>query len=102
MLAVLVFASPASAQTPDDGFLATLGELRDASFLDKEAIVGRLSASGHASVHPVLTALLEDRLYFRTSDQKIFIIKTADESLTSWTLSTRCRSRRRAQPRATT
>ena len=31
-----------------------------------------------ASVRPVLTALLEDRLYYRNSDQKIFIVKSAD------------------------
>ena len=46
-------------------FLATLGELRDASFDDKDKIVERLAQSGHPSVRAVLTAFLEDRLYFR-------------------------------------
>ena len=31
-----------------------------------------------SSVRAVLTALLESRLYFRNSDQKVFIVKTAD------------------------
>ena len=59
-------------------FLSTLGELREATYSDKAAIVERLSQSGHPSVRAVLTALLEDRLYFRNSDQKVFIVKSAD------------------------
>ena len=67
------------AQSPQDAtFLATLGELREASYSDKATIVERLSQTSHPSVRAVLTALLEDRLYFRNSDQKIFIVKTAD------------------------
>jgi urea transport system permease protein len=69
----------AQAQTTDAGFLATLGELREASFPDKEQIVERLSESRHASVRPVLAAWLEDRLYVRAGDQKIFILKSADD-----------------------
>jgi urea transport system permease protein len=71
---------PATAQSPNDAsFLSTLNELREASYSDKENIVERLSQSGHPSVRAVLTALLEDRLYFRNSDQKVFIVKTAGE-----------------------
>jgi hypothetical protein len=70
---------PATAQSPNDAsFLSTLNELREASYSDKENIVERLSQSGHPSVRAVLTALLEDRLYFRNSDQKVFIVKTAE------------------------
>ncbi len=73
------FLQPSQAQSPNDNsFIATLGELRDASYADKEGIVERVSKSGHPSVRAVLTAILEDRLYFRNSDQKIFIVKTAD------------------------
>ena len=81
LLAVLWFAAPALAQSNDEGFLAAIGGLREASFPDKEAIVNTLSESGHPSARPVLSALLEDRLYVRTSDQKTFIAKSADESL---------------------
>ncbi len=62
----------------DATFLSTLGELREASYSDKANIAERLSQTGHPSVRAVLTALLDDRLYFRNSDQKIFIVKAAD------------------------
>jgi urea transport system permease protein len=83
VLAVVLFGSPVLAQSRDDGFLATLGELREASYPDKAKIVERLSESGHPSADAVLTAFLEDRLYFRTADQKIFIVKSADDQLTT-------------------
>src|SRR5262249_16891905 len=67
------------AQSPSDaGFLATLGELREATFADKENILERLSKTGHASIRPVLTAFMEDRLYFRNEDQKVFIVKSTE------------------------
>src|SRR5580704_12497745 len=69
----------APAQTPKDtSFLTTLGELREASYADKANIVERLSQGGHPSVGPVLTAFMEDRLYFRNTDQKIVIAKSAE------------------------
>ncbi len=81
MIVVLLLASrsagPAYAQSPSDAaFVATLGELRDASFADKDAIVQKLAQSGHPNVRAVLTALQEDRLYFQNDDQKVFLIKT--------------------------
>jgi urea transport system permease protein len=83
LLLVLLLAPwdmvPANAQTPKDAmFLSTLGELRDASYSDKEGIVERLGQTGHPSVRTVLTALIEERLYFRNTDRKIFIAKSAD------------------------
>src|SRR6202040_2975453 len=36
LLAAFLFAPHALAQSQDDGFLAALGELREASYLDKE------------------------------------------------------------------
>ncbi len=80
LLLTLWAAIAARAQTPKDAsFLSTLGELREASYTDKAAIAERLSQTGHSSVRAVLTALLEDRLYYRNGDQKIFIVKTADD-----------------------
>jgi urea transport system permease protein len=55
-----------------------LGELREA-YADKQNIVERLGETGHPNVRPVLTAFMEDRLYFRNSDQKVFIARVADE-----------------------
>ena len=44
-------AGPGYAQSPSDTtFLATLGELRDATFDDKDKIVERLAESGHPNV----------------------------------------------------
>jgi len=71
--------SSGHAQSPGEAsFLSTLGELREAAFADKEVIVERLSKSGHPSVRAVLTAFMEDRLYFRNEDQKILIVKTTE------------------------
>src|ERR1700749_4257136 len=67
------------AQSANDArFLSTLGELREADYSSKAGIIQQLSQTGHASVRPVLTALLEERLYFRNNDRKIFIVKAAD------------------------
>jgi urea transport system permease protein len=81
LLLVLLLAPwvPAYAQTPKDAmFLSTLGELREASYSDKEGIIERLGQTGHPSVRAVLTALIEGRLYFRNTDRRIFIAKSAD------------------------
>ena len=79
LLVTLGGAFPVYAQSPSDAsFLSALGELREATYSDKASIAGRLSQSGHASVRAVLTALLEGRLYFRNSDQKVFIVKSAE------------------------
>ena len=70
---------PIDAESPSDAaFLSSLGDLREAAFTDKEAIVERLSKTGHPSIRSVLTAFLEDRLYFRNSDQKVFIVKSTE------------------------
>ena len=67
------------AESPNDAaFLATLGELREATYSDKASIVEKLSQAGHPSVRAVLTALLEDRLYYRNHDGEIFIVKSAE------------------------
>ncbi len=81
LLAWVLVSAPASAQSAADRFLAALSELRDASFLDKEAAAERVIATGNRGALPALTALLEDRLYFRQQDQQVVIVKTADESL---------------------
>ena len=81
LLACFFVAAAGFAQSPGDVFVSTLGELREASFADKEAIADRLLASGHPSAQAVMTALLEDRLYTRNADQAVFIVKSVDDSL---------------------
>ena len=81
LVIVTAAAPPAAAQSPDDELRAAVGRLRGTSFAEKEAVVEQIVATAHRSVLPVLTALLEDRLYERTSDQTIVIVRVADESL---------------------
>jgi urea transport system permease protein len=91
LLLALLIASPSShaplvAQTPDEAFSTALGELREATFLDKEAIAERMIAGGHPRARDVLTAFLEDRLYVRNADQTIFIVKTTEGDTGSFEL----------------
>ena len=86
LLAFVLAALPAAAQSPDDGLRAALARLPGTSFTEKEAVVEQIVATGHRSVLPVLTALLEDRLYERTADQGVVIVRVADESLTAMEL----------------
>ncbi len=78
-------APPATPQLPE-GFSASISALREASFADKETLAEKILASGHPSASAVLAALLEDRLYYRNDDQKVFVLKSGDESLASWDL----------------
>ena len=77
LLAVCFLGLPVSAQaqTDNDGFRAVVAELGDANFREKESIAERLLATGHASARAVLTALLEDRVFFRQQDQQPFIVE---------------------------
>jgi urea transport system permease protein len=85
LLAACLVALPASAQNADDNFRAVLAELREASFADKESIAERLIATGHMSARPVLTSLLDDRLFVK-ADQQIVIARSAEETLTTYEL----------------
>jgi urea transport system permease protein len=83
LLAAGLCTAPALAQPRDDEVRAALGELPRASFAEKERIVERLGARGDPSIRPALAALLDDRLFVRQSDQHVFIVKSADDSLAS-------------------
>src|SRR5882762_7082511 len=80
LLALWGMGTVQAQSSNDTSFLSMLGELREATYSDKANIVERLSQSGHPSVRAVLTAMFEDRLYFRNNDQKAFIVKTAEGS----------------------
>jgi urea transport system permease protein len=81
VLAVSAVSGSAFAQAPssDAQFTATLGELREADYADKETIIDRLVATGHRNTLAVLTAMLEDRLYHRNSDQAMVITRTPED-----------------------
>jgi urea transport system permease protein len=83
LIGASLFAAPARAQPVAGDLRAALGELSAASFAEKEQIVERLGARGDPSLRPVLAALLENRLFVRQSDQRIFIVTSADDTLAS-------------------
>jgi urea transport system permease protein len=62
----------------DASFISALNQLPQATYEQKTGIVEQIGRSGHRSVRAVLTALLEQRLYYRNRDQKIFIAKSPD------------------------
>ena len=88
LVPLLLPAAPAAAQPAQvpaaDAFLAALNELPDAGYADKEAIVGRLVETGHPGTAAVLTAMLQDRLYVRTSDRRVLITTSADDTQASF------------------
>ena len=88
LLAVCSLGLPVSAQAQidDDGFRAVVAEFGDANFREKESIAERLIDTGHASARAVLTALLEDRFFFRQQDQQPFIVESTDENLSAYAL----------------
>src|SRR5215472_6259271 len=77
-VALLTVGSAHGQKLDDAGFLAAVGELREASYSDKAAIAQRLIQSGHPRVRAVLTALLEDRLAFRNADNRAVLLKSAE------------------------
>jgi len=85
-MAALAAAAPVRAQPADTAFVTALGELPDAGFADKEAIITRLVETGHPSTGAVLTAMLEDRLYVRASDRRVFITTSADDTQPAFSL----------------
>jgi urea transport system permease protein len=80
LLSALWGVATLHAQTSDETFLATLGELREADYVAKVGIVERLTQAGHSNLRPVLNAFLEDRLFFRNDTQQIVLVKAAEDT----------------------
>jgi urea transport system permease protein len=78
LLSALWSAAALHADTRDEGFLATLGELREAEYSDKAAIVERLVQTKHPSLGSVLTAFLEGRLFFRNDNRQVVVVKSTE------------------------
>lgn len=75
------------AQSPSDaGFSGAVGALCSAAFDEKNKLIEQIVQSGHPSAQSTLTALLEDRLYCRNQDQKVFLIKPTAEDSTALSL----------------
>jgi urea transport system permease protein len=86
LAALFLFARPLCAQTADETFTGWLGGLRDGSYVDKEQIVEQMTTSGHPSTRAVLAAFIEDRLFARNSDQRVFLVASADDALATLAL----------------
>ncbi|HEX6465430.1 MAG TPA: urea ABC transporter permease subunit UrtB [Vicinamibacterales bacterium] len=83
LLAVVILSAPVwAAQTAptDDAMLAAL---RDASLADKAAIIQQLADSGRPWARTVLAALLDDRLFARQRNGRVFILPSSDENTTT-------------------
>ena len=78
LLALSAISSTYAQTEKDKNFLSILGELREASYDDKAAIAVRITNTGHPSVRATLSALLDDRLYYANSDQRIWIVKSSE------------------------
>ena len=86
LLALVCVARAGAAQAPADAFTTALADLREASFADKETIAERLIATGHQHAGQVLTAMLEDRLFYRIDNQQVVIATTAENGADPLTL----------------
>ncbi len=76
----------APADTGDEAFGGLVAEFAEANFREKEALAGQLLATGHPRVRDVLTALLEDRLFERERDGRIFVVESNDDDLPAFQL----------------
>ena len=85
-LCLLICPVPTTAETGDEGFRSLVTGFADANFREKEALVERLAATGHPSVGAVLTALLDDRLFERERDGRVFVVESNDDRLASFQL----------------
>jgi urea transport system permease protein len=68
-----------AAQATD--FVGILSQLPNAGLSDKQQLLEQLIASHHASTQAVLKALLDEHLYSRDSDGKVFITEEVDTGL---------------------
>ncbi|WP_117191696.1 urea ABC transporter permease subunit UrtB [Rhizobium terrae] len=72
---ILVFAAPSFAQQGDPKPL--IDALAKADFGEAEKLLGQIAATGDTRVVPALDAFSNGDLYFRKSDNAVFIGKTA-------------------------
>lgn len=83
-LLILQSVSPGYTQpSADAGFLVALSALCNATFDEKEQIAEQMVRSLHPGGRRVLTALLEDHLYCRNQDQKVFLLRPEEGGSTN-------------------
>ncbi|HEY6124166.1 MAG TPA: urea ABC transporter permease subunit UrtB [Steroidobacteraceae bacterium] len=84
-LIAVLFAAAVRAQTtapaPGDAFASAVAGLAAESFPEKSAAVSTLTELKHPNGRVVLAALLDGKLYVRTSDTKVFITDGGETQL---------------------
>ena len=80
-LLIALLAVTARAQEPAASFETAVGMLSADNFADKQAAVAAISETGHKNARVVLAALLDDKLQFRTADNKVFITDGGEAQL---------------------
>ena len=80
LLATLISCSALPAQN-DEALTTAVASLATADFADKKNLVIRLAETRHPNALPVLSALLDGRLYYRNADQRVFIVEETDTTL---------------------
>ncbi len=73
--------APAPSGAADQQLPQLLGRLAQASFADKATLIKQLAALHDARARAVLSAMLEENLYARSTDNKVFIAAEAGDNL---------------------
>ena len=80
LLVVCIFGGTV-ARADDATFATAVAGLASDNFPDKAAAVTAVAESRHANARAVLGAMLENNLYFRTADNKVFITDGGESAL---------------------
>jgi urea transport system permease protein len=78
MLALAAFTAPRAAFADDAAFTAAAAQLATDDFSIKEEAVRKVLELRHAGSKPLLAALLDGRVFMRSTDMHVFIVSSAD------------------------
>src|SRR5581483_5801589 len=79
LLALAWGLGPHVVLADDAAFAAAASQLATDGFDAKSAAVTKIAQLRHAGSKPLLAALLDGRVFFRKSDQHVFVVKGADD-----------------------
>jgi urea transport system permease protein len=74
------FTTAYSAEN-DAVFARTIASLATANFQEKPRLIAKLAELRHPNTPQVLSALLEGHLYYRTEDQRVFIVQDGESRM---------------------
>jgi urea transport system permease protein len=78
LLALAALALPRASIADDAAFSAAAAQLASDDFSTKEEAVRKVLELRHTGSKPLLAALLDGRVFARASDQRVFIVTSAD------------------------